>query len=81
MMMIWQLWSLRWTCSLFSILEDLLSNDIVTGNLEDEVIIGDCSQVDVSVKDLAADPDDWSDQLQDLGSKHRGMRSVLLSCP
>ncbi|TKY57987.1 Heat stress transcription factor A-2 [Spatholobus suberectus] len=49
-----------------TILEDLLNKELVTGNPEDEVIIGDCSKVDVPVEDLVADTDDWSEQLQDL---------------
>ncbi|KAL2963651.1 hypothetical protein AAZX31_17G213800 [Glycine max] len=49
-----------------SILEDFLNKDLITGNPEDEVIIGDCTQVDVPMEDLVANPDDWSEQLQDL---------------
>ncbi|KHN17244.1 Heat shock factor protein HSF30 [Glycine soja] len=49
-----------------TILEDFLNKDLVTWNPEDEVIIGDSSQVDVPVEDLVANPDDWSEQLQDL---------------
>ncbi|XP_027332966.1 heat stress transcription factor A-2 [Abrus precatorius] len=45
-----------------TILEDLLNKDLVTGNPEDEIIIGNVSQVDVPVEDLVAKPDDWSEQ-------------------
>lgn len=50
-----------------AIVEDLLNKELVTGNPKDEVIMGDCSQVDVPVEDLVANTDDdWSDQLQDI---------------
>lgn len=38
-------------------LEDFLKEDLVTGNPKDEVVIGDCSRVDVPVEDLVAKPD------------------------
>ncbi|RDX83804.1 Heat stress transcription factor A-2, partial [Mucuna pruriens] len=49
-----------------TVLEEWLNKDLVTENPEDEVMIGDCSQVDVPVEDLISNPDDWSEQLQDL---------------
>ena len=49
-----------------TIWEDLLNDDLVVGNPEDEVVIGDYPQVDVPVEDLAAKTDDWSDDLQNL---------------
>ncbi|XP_022638214.1 heat stress transcription factor A-2 [Vigna radiata var. radiata] len=51
-----------------TILEDLLIEDLVTGDPKDEVIIGDCSQIDVPVEDLVADPDDWN-HMDHSGSK------------
>ncbi|KAK7321587.1 hypothetical protein VNO77_32385 [Canavalia gladiata] len=49
-----------------TILEDLLNKDWVTGNPEDEVVIGDCSQVDMPVDDLVPKPEDWTEHLHDL---------------
>jgi len=43
-----------------TILEDLLIEDLVSGDPKDEVIIGDCSQIGVPVEDLVAYPDDWN---------------------
>jgi len=48
-----------------TILEDFLIEDLVSGDPKDEVIIGDCSQIDVAVEDLVANPDDWREQFQD----------------
>jgi len=49
-----------------AIWEDLLNQDLVATNHEEEVVIGDFSQVDVPVEDLVADPDEWSEDLQNL---------------
>ncbi|KAJ1430300.1 Winged helix-like DNA-binding domain superfamily [Sesbania bispinosa] len=49
-----------------AIWEDLLNQDLVAGNPDDEVVIGDLSQVDVPVEDLVAEPDDWTEDLQTL---------------
>ncbi|XP_022636650.1 heat shock factor protein HSF30 [Vigna radiata var. radiata] len=49
-----------------AIWEDLLNQDLVAANHEEEVVIGDFSQVDVPVEDLVADPDEWSEDLQNL---------------
>ncbi|XP_027938891.1 heat stress transcription factor A-2-like [Vigna unguiculata] len=43
-----------------TILEDLLIEDLVSGDPKDEVIIGDCSQIGVPMEDLVAYPDDWN---------------------
>ncbi|XP_061374867.1 heat shock factor protein HSF30 [Gastrolobium bilobum] len=60
-----------------AIWEDLLNQDLVAGNPEDEVVIGDFSQIDVPVEDLVAKHDDWTEDLRNLvdhmgylGSKH-----------
>ncbi|MED6122922.1 hypothetical protein PIB30_044443 [Stylosanthes scabra] len=47
-----------------SIWEDLLSEDLVGGNPEDEVVIGDYP--DQQLEDLAANTGDWSEDLQNL---------------
>ncbi|KAL9313142.1 hypothetical protein ACSQ67_018594 [Phaseolus vulgaris] len=49
-----------------AIWEDLLNQDLVAGDPEEDVVIGDFSQVDVPVEDLVADPDEWSEDLQNL---------------
>ncbi|KAG5034078.1 hypothetical protein GLYMA_04G052000v4 [Glycine max] len=49
-----------------SVWEDLLNQDLVAGDPEEEVVIGDFSQVDVPVEDLIADADEWSEDLQNL---------------
>ncbi|XP_016162867.1 heat stress transcription factor A-2 [Arachis ipaensis] len=49
-----------------TILEDFLKEDLVTGNPQDEVVIGDCSRTDIPAEDLAATPKDWTEELQDL---------------
>jgi len=46
--------------------EDLLNQELVGGNPEDEVVIGDFSQIDVPVEDLAGKTDDWTVNLQNL---------------
>lgn len=47
--------------------EDLLNQELVAGNPEDEVVIGDLSQIDAPVEDLGAtSPDDWTEDLQNL---------------
>lgn len=46
--------------------EDLLNQDLVAGNPEDEVVIGDLSQIDAPLEDLVSNPDDWTEDLQDL---------------
>jgi len=46
--------------------EDLLNQELVGGNPEDEVVIGDLSQIDVPVEDLVENNDDWSVDLHNL---------------
>ncbi|KAL2346558.1 hypothetical protein Fmac_000558 [Flemingia macrophylla] len=50
-----------------AIWEDLLSQDLVAGDPEEEVVIGDFSQIDVPVEDFIAKTDDeWNEDLQNL---------------
>lgn len=47
--------------------EDFLSDGLISGNPEEEaVVLGGDSELDVEVEDLVADPDEWSDDLEDL---------------
>lgn len=47
--------------------EELLSNDLVTGNPEEEaVVLGGDSELDVEVEDLVAEPEEWGNDLEDL---------------
>ncbi|KAF3447544.1 hypothetical protein FNV43_RR12730 [Rhamnella rubrinervis] len=47
--------------------EELLSDDLVTGNPEEEaVVLGGDSELDVEVEDLVVEPDEWGDELEDL---------------
>lgn len=46
--------------------EDLLNQELVGGNPEDEVVIGDFSQIDVPVEDLVEKNDNWTVDLQNL---------------
>jgi heat shock transcription factor, other eukaryote len=46
--------------------EDLLNQELVGGNPEDEVVIGDFSQIDVSVEDLVEKSADCTVNLQNL---------------
>ncbi|XP_027355079.1 heat shock factor protein HSF30-like [Abrus precatorius] len=49
-----------------AIWEDLLRQELVVGDPEDEVVIGDFSQIDAPVEDLVARPDDWTEDLKNL---------------
>jgi heat shock transcription factor len=46
--------------------EDLLNQELVGGNPEDEVVIGDLSGIDVPLEDLVEKNDDWTVDLQNL---------------
>lgn len=46
--------------------EELLNQKLVGGNPEDEVLIGDFSQIDAPVEDLVEKNDDWTVDLQNL---------------
>ncbi|KAK4274567.1 hypothetical protein QN277_017767 [Acacia crassicarpa] len=49
-----------------AIWEDLLSEDLVHGNPEEEIIFGDQSQTDAPVEDLVAKSHEWASGLKDL---------------
>ncbi|WJX41570.1 hypothetical protein P8452_28901 [Trifolium repens] len=46
--------------------EDLLNQELVGGNPEEEVVIGDLSGIDVPLEDLVEKNDDWTVDLQSL---------------
>nr|ARN61024.1 heat shock transcription factor protein 2 [Fragaria x ananassa] len=46
--------------------EDLWSEELIGGNPEEEVVVGNDSEIDVEVEDLVADPSEWGEDLQDL---------------
>lgn len=46
--------------------EDLLNQELVGGNPEDEVLIGEFSQIEAPVEDLVEKNDDWTVDLQNL---------------
>ncbi|XP_059643607.1 heat shock factor protein HSF30 isoform X2 [Cornus florida] len=46
--------------------EELLSEGLIAGNEEEEVLVGDEYEVDVEVEDLVAETPDWAKGLQDL---------------
>ncbi|KAM5566060.1 heat shock factor protein HSF30 [Rosa sericea] len=49
-----------------TIWEDLWSDELIGGNPEEEVVVGNDSEIDVEVEDLVADPSEWGEDLQDL---------------
>ncbi|KAM5566063.1 heat shock factor protein HSF30 [Rosa sericea] len=42
-----------------TIWEDLWSDELIGGNPEEEVVVGNDSEIDVEVEDLVADPSEW----------------------
>ncbi|XP_058189082.1 heat shock factor protein HSF30-like [Rhododendron vialii] len=56
--------------------EDFLAEDVLGGNEEGEVLVGDQSEVDVEVEDLAAEPLDWGEDFQDLVDQMGFLRSI-----
>lgn len=49
-----------------TIWEELWSEELIEGNPEEEVVVGNESEIDVEVEDLVADPSEWGEDLQDL---------------
>ncbi|XVE97693.1 hypothetical protein REPUB_Repub03eG0040800 [Reevesia pubescens] len=45
---------------------ELISEDLIAGEPEEEIVVGDQAEVDVEVEDLAVNPADWADDFQDL---------------
>ncbi|PON96013.1 Heat shock transcription factor [Trema orientale] len=58
-----------------TIWEELLSDDLISGNPEEEVVVGDESELHVEVEDLASNPDDWGEDLLDLVDQMGYLRS------
>ncbi|XP_022731308.1 heat shock factor protein HSF30-like isoform X2 [Durio zibethinus] len=46
--------------------EELISENLIAGEPEGEIVVGDQPEVDVEVEDLAVNPADWVDDLQGL---------------
>lgn len=60
-----------------TIWEELINEELVSGKLEEEVVVvGGESEVDVEVEDLAANPVDWGDDLQELVDQMGYLRST-----
>lgn len=55
--------------------EDFLADDVIGGNEEGEVFVGEQSEVDVEVEDLAAEHLDWGEDFQDLVDQMGFLRS------
>ncbi|XP_039021801.1 heat shock factor protein HSF30-like [Hibiscus syriacus] len=49
-----------------TIWEELINEDLIGGEPREELVVGDQAEVDVQVEDLAANPADWVDDLQEL---------------
>lgn len=56
--------------------EDFLAENVLGGNEEGEVLVGDESEVDVEVEDLEAEPLDWGEDFQDLVDQMGFLRSI-----
>ncbi|XP_010262066.1 PREDICTED: heat shock factor protein HSF30 [Nelumbo nucifera] len=46
--------------------EELLNDDLITGDGDEEVQMGDQSEIDIQVEDLIMKPPDWGENVQDL---------------
>lgn len=57
------------------IFNQLWTEDLITGNPEEAIIVGDQSEVDVEVEDLIAEPPDWTEDLQELVDQMGFLRS------
>lgn len=55
--------------------KEFISEDLVSGEPEEEIVVGDQAEVDVKVEDLAANPSDWGDDLQELADQMGYLRS------
>ncbi|GLT25591.1 hypothetical protein SLA2020_007120 [Shorea laevis] len=58
-----------------TIWEEFINEDLIAGDPEEEVVVGDQSEVDVEVEDLVANPVDWGDDFQDLVDQMGYLRS------
>ncbi|KAJ7958372.1 Heat shock transcription factor [Quillaja saponaria] len=59
-----------------TIWEELLNEDLIAENPEEEIIVGDQSEIDVQVEDLVAKPVDWCDDLQGLMDELGYLRQI-----
>ncbi|KAJ4833798.1 hypothetical protein Tsubulata_014718 [Turnera subulata] len=55
--------------------EELLTDDVVTGNSKDEITLDDEPEIDVEVEDLVEKPVDWGEEFQDLVDQMGYLRS------
>ncbi|MBA0728547.1 hypothetical protein Golax_001437 [Gossypium laxum] len=55
--------------------EELVHEDLIAGEPKEEIVVGDQAEVDVEVEDLAANPIDWGDDLQELVDQMGYLRS------
>ncbi|OVA08421.1 Heat shock factor (HSF)-type [Macleaya cordata] len=58
-----------------SMWEKLLNEDLVSGNEEEEIQVGDQFEVDVEVEELVAKPLDWDEDVQELVEQMEYLRS------
>ncbi|KAE8677121.1 Heat stress transcription factor A-2 [Hibiscus syriacus] len=59
-----------------TIWEELINEDLIAGEPEEELlVVSDQTEVDVQVEDLAANPADWGDDLQELVDQMGYLRS------
>ncbi|EOY29926.1 Heat shock transcription factor A2 isoform 2, partial [Theobroma cacao] len=58
-----------------TIWEEFISDDLIAVEQEEEIVVGDQAEVDVEVEDLAVNPEDWGDDLQDLVDQMGYLRS------
>ncbi|XVF35323.1 hypothetical protein REPUB_Repub18cG0135600 [Reevesia pubescens] len=54
---------------------ETISEDVIAGEPEEEIVVGDQAEVDVEVVDLAVNPAEWGDDLQDLVDQMDYIRS------
>lgn len=59
-----------------TIWEELMNDDLIAGNLEEEAVLGDQSEIDVEVDYLVAKSADWGEDLLDLVDQMGHLRSM-----
>ncbi|XVE70900.1 hypothetical protein DITRI_Ditri10aG0107300 [Diplodiscus trichospermus] len=55
--------------------KELISEELIAGDPEEEIVVGDQADGNVEVEDLALNPADWGDDLQDLVDQMGYLRS------
>ncbi|KAK8515424.1 hypothetical protein V6N12_075466 [Hibiscus sabdariffa] len=55
--------------------EELINEDLLAGEPNEQLVVDDQAEVDVQVEDLAANPADWGDDLQELVDQMGYLRS------